>query len=402
MRRTYNRRSFLRQSALTAGGFLAGSALMKGHSLFSPAEKLKVGVIGTGDRGTGLINLMNGIGSFDIRAVADPLPFRLEKALKQAPGAKGYENHTQLLEHKDLDAVLIATPFSTHDEVAIAAMEAGLHIYCEKTMVKGIREIQQVLEKAAGTDRIFQTGHQYHSSLLYRKVREIIQYGYIGEITAFHCQWNRNGDWRRPVPDPRYERMINWRMYREYSGGLVAELMSHQIDFINWVTESHPAKFSGFGGIDHWKDGRETYDNIHLLMEYPSGLDASFSCTTTNGFEDYQIRVLGSKGTIILSYDHAEIYAENLQDKEKGIVDGVSGATIKAWEQGKGVPIKAPGNDPTLDALQQFYDSVRHQKPVISDIQTGATTAKCVQIALDAVHQGEVKYWKDYPELNFG
>jgi predicted dehydrogenase len=197
MIRTSNRRSFLRQSALTAGGILAGSALLKGRSLFSSAEKLKVGVIGTGDRGTGLINLMNGIGSFDIRAVADPLPFRLEKALKQAPGAKGYENHTQLLEHKDLDAVLIATPFSTHDEVAIAAMEAGLHIYCEKTMVKGIREIQQVLEKAAGTDRIFQTGHQYHSSLLYRKVREIIQYGYIGEITAFHCQWNRNGASRR-------------------------------------------------------------------------------------------------------------------------------------------------------------------------------------------------------------
>jgi predicted dehydrogenase len=184
-------------------------------------------------------------------------------------------------------------------------------------------------------------------------------------------------------------------------GGLVAELMSHQIDFINWVTGSHPAKFSGFGGIDYWKDGRETYDNIHLLMEYPSGLDASFSCTTTNGFEDYQIRVLGSKGTIILDYGNAEIYAENLEDKEKGIVDGVSGATIKAWEQGKGVPIQAPGNDPTLDALQQFYDSVRHQEPVISDIRTGATTAKCVQIALDAVHQGEVKYWKDYPELKF-
>ncbi len=196
--------------------------------------------------------------------------------------------------------------------------------------------------------------------------------------------------------------MINWRMYREYSGGLIAELMSHQIDFINWVTDSHPAKITGFGGIDHYKDGRETFDNVHLLFEYPSGLDASFTCTTTNGFEDYQIKILGSKATIIMDYTHAEIYSEDRGGKKQlGVVDGVSGATMQAWQQGKGAPIDAPGNDPTLDALKQFYESIVNNAPVISDIKTGATTAKCVHIALEAVHQGEIKYWKDYPELRF-
>lgn len=195
--------------------------------------------------------------------------------------------------------------------------------------------------------------------------------------------------------------MINWRMYREYSGGLVAELMSHQIDFINWVTAEFPSKITGFGGIDHWKDGRETYDNVHLLFQYPSGLDASFTSTTTNGFADYEIKILGSNATIILDYTKGMIYAEKKGISETGLVDGVSGATLNAWSKGEGAPIDASGADPSIDALKQFYDSIVDGSPVISDIVTGAQTAKCVHISLDALYQNEIKYWKDYPELKF-
>lgn len=183
--------------------------------------------------------------------------------------------------------------------------------------------------------------------------------------------------------------------------GLTAELCSHQIDFINWVSGSHPAKISGFGGIDYWKDGRETFDNVHLLFEYPDGLDASFVCTTTNSYEDYKIKVLGEKGTIILDYTRGHIYAEPNEYKAKGIVDGVSGATVQTWKKGEAVAIDAPGNDPTLDALKQFYYALADGSPVISDIVSGAMTAKCVHISLDALHSEEVKHWEDYPELNF-
>ena len=80
-------------------------------------------------------------------------------------------------------------------------------------MVKGIQEIQMVIDEASKHNLIFQTGHQYHSSPLYNTVRKIVRAGYIGEVTGYECQWNRNGDWRRPVPDPKWERMINWRMH---------------------------------------------------------------------------------------------------------------------------------------------------------------------------------------------
>ncbi len=399
--RLQSRRSFLKSGLFAGTGLLVGADYLYGREIHFGQDKVRIGIIGTGSRGTGLAHLINQIYGLEVVACADVIPFRLEEGVLQSKGAKGYSHYEALLDNKTVDAVIIATPFSLHDEMAIAALEAGKHVYCEKTMAKGITEIQAVLDKSLEKQSVFQTGHQYHSSPLYQRARQIINEGYLGDITAFECQWNRNGDWRRPVPDPKWERLINWRMYKEYSGGLIAELMSHQIDFINWVTGSHPEKIVGFGGIDHWKDGRETYDNVHLLYEYPSGLNARFTCTTTNGYEDYQIKVLGSEGTMILNYTTGVIYREQKAIKEMDIVDGVSGATQKVWQSGAGVPIDAHAEDPTVDALKQFYDAITRGENIASNIFTGAETAKCVQISLDALYEGKIKFWKDYPELKY-
>ena len=396
-----DRREFIKKSTVLAGGVAMTHTLLA-NKLLDNTETLKIGVIGTGSRGTGIMSLINDIDGMEVVACCDILDFRLEEGLKLAPKSKRYRDYTELMKDKNVDGIVISTPFSTHDEIAIAGIKSGKHVYCEKTLVKGISKIQDLLtsyKKSKGL--IFQTGHQYHSSPLYQEAVRVIQNGYIGEVTAVHCQWNRNGDWRRPVPDPQFERMVNWRMYREYSGGLVAELMSHQIDFVNWFSKSVPSKFTGFGGIDHWKDGRETFDNVHLLMEYPNGMDVSFSATTTNGYEDYQVKVLGSKATMILDYNDGYIYPEKALQKEIGVVDGVSGATKTAWSSGEGVKINAPADDPTIDALKQFKLAIQKGDKVISDIWTGSQTAKCVQISLDALYEEKVKYWKDYPELNY-
>ncbi len=396
-----DRRNFVHNALMASGAAITGPFLnFDGRKPGN--ETLRLGIIGTGDRGTGLIRLIVELGGMEVVAVSDIIPERLSQAQSLSGGAQGYEDYRSLLDNKEIDAVMVCTPFSLHDEMVLDAMDAGKHVYCEKTMVKGLDELQQVVDKVKSSGKVFQVGHQYHSSPLYNKARNMIREGYLGKITAYHCQWNRNGDWRRPVHDPKWERMINWRMYKEYSGGLTAELCSHQIDFINWVNDSHPEKIVGFGGVDYWKDGRETYDNVHLLFEYPDGLDASFVCTTTNSYEDYKIRVLGEKGTIILDYTSGVIIAEPNEYREKGLVDGVSGATIQAWKDGKSTPIDAPGNDPTLDALRQFYHSIVDDAPVISDLKSGAITAKCVNIALEALYSEEVKHWSEYDELNFG
>lgn len=384
------RRDFVIKGGLISAGALMSTSAMGSLAPFGSNDTINLGVIGTGDRGGGLIPFLNGIHGIHVVACCDVLPFRLEQGLaKVAQKAKGYTDYRDLLNRKDIDAVLVATPFYTHSQIYIDALDAGKHVYGEKTLAKGYEGIDLLVKKGLHSNKIFQTGHQYHSSRLYVHVAELIKNGKIGKITAFQCQWNRNGNWRRPVPSPDLERAVNWRMYREYSGGLVAELCSHQIDFVNWVLGEMPEKVMGVGGIDYWKDGRETYDNIHLLYTYPNGVKASFTCLTSNAMDDYKIKVMGDKGTIVLDYQKVWFYPESGSSKELGNVDGVSGATTN-WEQGKGIPIELEHDDPSKQALIDFRDSIRANTKPISDIVTGANTAVCVQMGLDAMHKDEI------------
>ena len=388
-----------RRDFMIKGG-LATAALGTSASILgmpgSPANStINIGVIGTGDRGGGLIPRINEIDGLQVVACCDLIPFRLEAAIARTGGkAKAFKDYRKLLEDKDIDAVLIATPFSTHAQIAIDALEADKHVYCEKTMAKGLEGIQSLVKKAKASDKIFQTGHQYHSSRLYTHAVELINAGKIGKITSIDCSWNRNGDWRRPVPSPELERAINWRMYREFSGGLVAELCSHQLDVVNWVLQETPKKVMGSGGIDYWKDGRETYDNVHLIYTYPSGVKASFTSLTSNAMDGYKTKIMGDKGTIVLSFARAWFYPEGKYNKELGNVDGVAGATVK-WEEGKGIPIKVEHADPSTQALIDFKKSVIDNTLPASNVITGAKAAVCVQMGLDAMYNDKIVHWSD-------
>ena len=389
-----SRRSFIKKSAAVISVPLLTSK-SEVFSIFesSPLEQLNIGIIGTGDRGKGLMRLINKIEGMNLIAVCDTLSFRLDQASIIAPKAKRYSNHKEILSNKDLDAVIICTPFNSHASISSDAVDASLHIYCEKTMVKGDQNTIDLFHKVKTKhDKVFQTGHQYHSSRLYSHIVEMIQAGEIGEVSTIHAQWNRNGNWRRRVQDPKYERQVNWRMYREYSYGLTAELSSHQIDFSNWLLRSTPRKVTGFGGIDYWKDGRETYDNTHLTYSYPKGVKASFTCLTSNAKDDYQIKVMGDKATIIMGYKDAWKYPEGKYDKIIDDVDGVSGATA-SWTEGKGNPIKFDHIEPTHQALKDFRSAIINNEIPMSNIKSGADVAFSVHMGIRAMDTEQVVVW---------
>jgi predicted dehydrogenase len=388
------RRSFIKKSAVA---FSAPLITPKSDlfSIFksSPLNQLNIGIIGTGDRGQGLIKLISKIDGMRLIAICDNLQFRLDQAAKIAPKAIKYSNYKELLSYKNLDAVIISTPLNTHASIASDAVDASLHIYCEKTMVKGDISTMNLVKKVKKDhNKIFQTGHQYHSSRLYSHIVELVQSGEIGQIIAIQAQWNRNGNWRRQVQDPKFERQINWRMYREYSYGLTAELSSHQIDFSNWLLKSTPKKVVGFGGIDYWKDGRETYDNIHLTYSYPSGVKASFTCLTSNGKDDYQIKVMGDKASIIIGYKDAWIYPEGKYNKVIKDVDGVSGAT-SSWIEGKGNPIKFDHKEPTYQALEDFRYAIINDSTPMSNLESGADVSLAVDMGIRAMDTEQVVSW---------
>ena len=163
------RRDFLKKSGLISTGILAStSAIAAISNNIGANSTINIGVIGTGSRGAGLIPILNRIEGVQVAACCDVLPFRLENGLKRAGNkAKGYSDYRKLLDNKNVDAVLVSTPFNTHSNIAIDAVDAGKHVYCEKTMAKGIKGIQALVNKASTSKNIFQTGHQYHSSRLY-------------------------------------------------------------------------------------------------------------------------------------------------------------------------------------------------------------------------------------------
>lgn len=396
MSRKLNRRAFLATGGMAASGLLLGMHnLSKANPRVSANDVINIGIIGTGDRGKGLGMVMRDIPQLRLMACCDVIPFRLESAMEVADKkAKAYTDYRKLLDDKRLDAVLVATPLSMHHKMALDAMDADKHIYCEKTMAFDIDQALDMVKKSEKFSKIFQTGHQYHSSRLYYKVVDIINEGHIGKITGFECQWNRNGNWRRPVPDPQFERLINWRMYKEYSGGLLAELSSHQIDFVNWVTNAVPTSVVGSGGIDYWKDGRETMDNVRVIFDYPGGIKATFTCLTANAYEGYQIKVLGDKATIVIKPTSAAIFPEAELKKEMGLVDGVSGATANWMDATGAVPVQVDHADPSKQALMDFVDSIHTGKTPISDVKTGANASIAVYLANKTIETRERQNWK--------
>lgn len=397
------RRTFVKNTGLLAGGLLLSNANAFAENY---AGIYKVGVVGCGDRGKGVMHVINQFpDKFQITAICDVLDFRLKEAQKVSKGQpyKTYTDYKQLLDDKEIDIVLIAVPLNMHYPIAVDALKADKHLYLEKTMTYNIPQALDLVKLAKSRPKqIIQVGHQYRYSPLYYRVKEMISKGYLGKISQVDCRWDRNGTWRRPVPDPSLERAINWRMYKEYSGGLVAELLSHQIDFINWAFDTHPTEFQAMGGIDVYKDGRETYDNVQVMLRYPEqGMVGNFGATCGNARDGYLFKIKGTKGTVSLLTDQGMFYPEKELLKEKGLVDGVTGATRITWNKEGGTPIlPEPTKDGTWYALNDFYDKIATGKLPDSNVFTGAKTALSVHSANQALYSREIVYWKkEYSDI---
>ncbi|MDR8394610.1 Gfo/Idh/MocA family oxidoreductase [Aliifodinibius sp. S!AR15-10] len=389
----------------TTGAALTGLHALGYSSVLGANNTINLGIIGTGSRGNYIAQVVKQIPSLKLIACCDVREENLEEGLSHAASnAKGYSEYQKLLDNQEVDAVVIATPLHLHYTMARDALQVGKHVYCEKTMTYSIEEAQKLADLVNNSPATFQVGYQHRHNPLYQRIYEVISEGNIGPISYVECTWNRNGDWRRPVTDPSLERLINWRMYREYSQGLMAELCSHQIDIVNWILDEVPEKVSGFGGIDYWDDGRETYDNVHTVFEYPSGIKGKYSSITTNAHEGYSITFYGKKATIEirdLSGHQAAIYAEQQpqSQEESDDADAITKPTNKAWQQGEAIPIKVKGQagsdvGPTRMAFEHFVDCVLNDKQPQSNITNGHNSAICVLMGNSAMRNGTIETWK--------
>jgi predicted dehydrogenase len=390
-----HRRSFVKKSALLGSSFLFAESLYASVA----NSPINIAMIGCGDRGKGVLSVIKKMPEkFNIVSYCDVLAFRLEETKKYVlPTSKPVKDYRKILDDPNISAVFIATPLSEHYQIAADAIRAGKHVYVEKTMTYGVEQALKLRKLVKEYPKqVFQVGYQYRYSPLYFKVKDMVKSGYLGKVSQIDCRWDRNGNWRRSVPSPDLERQINWRMYKEYSGGLAAELLSHQIDFINWAFETQPDEIIGTGGIDVFKDGRETYDNIQATLRYKqAGMIGNFGATCGNAHDGYLFKIKGTKGSVSLYPDTGIFYPERETAKELGIVDGVTSATKIVINTDGGIPIlDKPTKDGTSYALEEFYTAIVTNKMPVSNINTGTQAAICVAMCNEAIYTGKTQLWK--------
>jgi predicted dehydrogenase len=320
-----------------AGGM--ATAIAAPQSVVGANERIRLGIIGPGDRGMQIVREALNCANTEFVGFADIYTKRLEAAKAVAPNAKTYLDYRYLLEDKSIDAVLIATPQHLHCEHFVATLDAGKHVYQEKTMaftVDHAKRMRAAYEKAGGPSgkRIVQIGHQSCSSgQMTDALNMLSDPARMGKITAIHSVMYRNTphgkpQWSRPVqPDMTSEnivwksflgdapprdfdanRYLNWRFFWDYSGGNVYENMCHQLSFWYRALDLKiPAAVTMRGGVYLWKDGREVPDTMSVAMEHLPGAGKQGQAdemlfSWASGFGNNQLGsgedVLGTDGTI--------------------------------------------------------------------------------------------------------
>ncbi len=358
-------------------------------------NQVQYGFIGTGSRGTYLLRHMKGIDNGRCMAVCDVYEPSMRAAAETiGTNPKQYKDYRELLADRNVEAVFIATPLYMHFPVTKDALLAGKHVFCEKSLVFKPEEIHGL--RALSRERpkqVLQVGLQRRYSKFYQAAKSMIDKGVLGTVTHIRGQWHRNtfakDPWNKPVPKDRTDKDVNWRKYREFSGGLTAELGSHQIDVADWMFGSTFDYVIGVGGTDYIKDGRDIFDNIQLIYKYPKGQKLLYSAITTNRhlplFENERNEfgevIMGTQGTIQITVGTDDEPALGLWFREPELpktqaagakeAPAPAGASLAGTGKGaKGLPIlldkdNMTGNESFLEKEMKFARRWLYSKGVM-------------------------------------
>ena len=343
-----NRRSFLKTAALAAGPAIISA---RGAN-----RKINVGWIGVGTRGNMAIDWLHTAAPNDVAvtAVCDTYAGFLARAKARVKTVWGndpatYVDYRDLLADRNVDAVFIMTPEHLHRDMAVAALQAGKHVYLEKPLAHTIEEGVDIVRAWEQSGKVVQVGTQNRSSSLYRKAKELVDHGMIGEVQYVRAFWYRNSaasepawryaipseatpdntDWNRflgsaPKRDWSPERYFQWRLYWDYSGGISTDLLVHQTDIVNFMlSKTTPKTCLASGGIYRWHDDRDVPDTFSAIYEYGDNFQLNYSCFFGNDHYGYGEQLCGNEGTIeVLNRQDLYFNPEILRGKAAASIAG--------------------------------------------------------------------------------
>jgi predicted dehydrogenase len=390
----------------------------------SPNDRIRIATIGIGEMGTGDTKSALAVPGVELVAICDLYEGRRTHA-KEVFGQQiaTTRDYHEILDRKDIDAVIVATSDHWHSQICIDAMASGKDVYCEKPMVHSIEEGRAVIAAQQRTHRILQVGSQRVSSVVYQKAKDLMKAGAIGELNFIEAWWDRNNavgafqasippdastasvDWdrylanttKRPFDPARFFR---WRCFRDYGTGVPGDLFVHLFSGIHFVLDSiGPSRVYATGGIRFWKDGREAPDVMLGMYDYAAGpshpaFNLALRVNFVNGAgETSGFRFVGSEG--VLTIGHGVTVSKRPRDVEPGhsittFAQATQEEFLRKYRE------QYPLQRPTADAMRpeasdqylppegysdhrdhhrNFFASVRSRKPVVEDPVFGLRAA---------------------------
>jgi predicted dehydrogenase len=414
-----NRRSFLNQSAAALAGTALSYSRIQGAN-----ERISLGHIGVGSRGGELawiVSQLKDKKNDEMSAVCDLWKVNREQAAAKAEAAYGreprsFQHMEDLLALKDVDAVLISTPEHSHSTILKLVAEAGKDAYCEKPMGNVLEEAKAARDTVLAQKRIVQVGTQHRSEPYQIAARELIHTGALGQVTKYEIVWNYHGprwrgrpevkqlreedtDWKRWLLTKPYrpfdpQLYFEFRLYKDFSGGIADQWMSHGIDLAHFfLDDNYPKSVVAHGGIFAWPDGRENPDTFQALLEYPSGFLASYSTSFGNDSDSFT-RIMGKKATLI------NIGGEGSQRWK--LVEEKGNHEDNPYVQRPEKYVTLPGNtklpppyisDNDLSHMMNWVDCLRSRQQPNATVQNGFAHSVAVIMATRAYREGKKLYW---------
>ncbi len=421
-----NRRDFVK---LTVGAGLAVSTLNSTRSVLGNViganGNINVGVIGVGGRGRGLLDWAMHTGQQPstparVVAVSDVYGKRLRVA-KEAAKCDGYLDYRELLERKDIDAVIIATPDHWHARMAIEAMDKGKDVYLEKPMTHTVEEAKRVNEKVMQTKRVLQVGSQTTSSDQWWKARKAIQDGMIGKLIMSQGSYHRNStegewnwkidptagpagkdddfiDWKMwlgsaPKRDFNADRFFRFRKYWDYSGGIATDLFYHVMAPLNicWGEAQFPYRVMASGGTYIFKDEREVPDTFTLTADYAQGHTLVLSSSMANETHIPGL-IRGHEGTIMM------VPNGQFEGRVDSITVTPQRIAKKQFEEKYGAGEVKMNCEPRESHMENFLRCVRTREKPVLDALTAYKAMVTIGMSVQSYREGRVLYFDDKKE----
>ncbi|HEY1861188.1 MAG TPA: Gfo/Idh/MocA family oxidoreductase [Gemmataceae bacterium] len=400
-----SRRSMLKSSAGAAAGLAAFG--LPAFNVLGANETLNIGCIGTGGRCRTLMQSLVKVPNVCIAAVCDIYDVHLDEAKKIAdPKATATKRYKDILDSKDIDAVLIGSPDHWHVPMTIDACAAGKDVYVEKPLTHNLAEGKSVIDAQNKNKRIVQVGTQQRSMPQFEKGRELIREGRLGKIYKVHLTWNRNMDRVRKGPqgvDPKKVdwqaflgnapkqdfdeyRFRNWRWFWDFGNGILTDLMVHFIDVVHWYLDvDHPLQATTIGDNYISKDIWETPDTIQTLLTYPKDFQVYYEGTFVNARNGAMLEFMGSDATLYLDRGRYEIHPERNKSKYEEFILGKGNRGADFYDKPDG----------ELLHLTNWIDCVRSRKTPNCPAEAGVSAAAAAHLGNLAFRTGKVATWKD-------